>query len=64
MRGFGSMLHIALWEADVATARVVVTVEWPSGEPRTPVYIHERTLLLMKRESSWRVARVVEMRHT
>lgn len=64
MNGYTRFVRIQLGDWTDSTVSATVTLRWPSGQPRIPVYLHEPVLLFQQRDHQWRFVRVVSVRDT
>jgi hypothetical protein len=64
MNGYTRFVRIKVGDVTDSTALATVTLQWPSGQTRMPIYLHEPTLLFEKRGDQWRFVRLVAERDT
>lgn len=64
MSGFTRFVRLKVSSLTDSTALATVTLQWPSGQSRIPVYLREPTLLFQKRGDQWQFVRQIGERDT
>jgi hypothetical protein len=64
MKGYARFVRLKVSDLTDSTASATVTLQWPSGQPRIPVYLREPVLLFQKRDNQWQFVRLVSERDT
>jgi hypothetical protein len=64
MNGYTRFVRLKINSLTDSTASAIVTIQWPSGTPRIPIYLHEPELLFEKRHNKWEFERLVTVRDT
>ena len=62
MEGYAGLIGVALTKMADSTAEVAVTIQWPSGQGRTPISTYEPVLKFAKKGADWQFVRVVSAR--
>jgi hypothetical protein len=64
MNGYTRFVRLKIESLTDSTASATVTLQWPSGKPRIPIYLHEPVLLFAKHNNTWEFERLVAVRDT
>jgi hypothetical protein len=64
MNGYTRFVRLRIESLMDSTASATVTLQWPSGTPRMPIYLHEPVLLFAKHNNTWEFERLVAVRDT